>query len=624
MLNKYPLWKYLLIFSVIGIASIYASPVLFSEDPALQISGSDASATPDEQTLRKVKAVLTEQGSDAQVSQDKADTILIRFQDEHEREQIRNLLKQKLGDDFIVALSMAQNTPQWLQALGASPMNLGLDLRGGVHFLLEVDLSQTLEPHLKSSASAIRTSLREENLRYLGIETGTEELDIRFEDDEKRMAAISFLARNYPEFVIEKTSESGELFLNLRLTQQKLKEIRNYAISQNLSTLRNRVNELGVSEPIVQRQGANRIVVQLPGIQDTAAAKRIIGKTASLEFRLEDWENTGRSAIYGPVPIGSERFPFKEDRRPPVLVKSRVIVQGDRVIDARSGFDENSLPQVSIKLDGRGGKQMHAVTGKHIGKKMVVLFVEYKTQLREMMKDGKKVSVPVTTEDKYVINVATIQDALGYNFRITGLDNVAEAQELALLLRAGALAAPMYFVEERTVGPSLGAENIQAGMNSIIFGFALVMLFMVLYYKVFGLIANVALVLNLVLLIAIMSLLGATLTLPGMAGFVLLGGMAVDANVIIFSRIKEELANGESPQAAIAAGYDRAFSSIIDANLTTIAVAGVLFLMATGSVKGFAVTLAFGILSSLFTSILVTRALVNLIYGGRQLKTLKI
>lgn len=624
MINKYPLWKYCLILFIIVFAAIYASPVLFSEDPALQVSGRSATVVPNEATLRKITQVLNQYDIEGETAQDKAGAILIRFKDVNARDELKKVLSNELGEDYIVALNMAQNTPQWLQNLGASPMNLGLDLRGGVHFLLEVDVNQALDPHLKSYVSAFRTDLRKEDLKYRQAEIVGQGIQIRFDDEATRSAAASFLAKNYPEFISEPKIESADFLLDLQLSTLKLKEIKDYAITQNLSTLRNRVNELGVSEPIVQRQGANRIVVQLPGIQDTAAAKRIIGKTASLEFRLEDWENTGRSAIYGPVPIGAERFPFKEDRRPPVLVKNRVIVHGDRVIDARTGFDENGSPQVSIKLDSRGGKQMHATTSKHIGKNMVVIFVEFKTTLKEIMQNGELVKIPVTTEDKYVINVATIRDALGFNFRITGLDSTAESQELALLLRAGALAAPMYFVEERTVGPSLGAENIEDGLNAMIFGFLFVMAFMVFYYKMFGVIANVALILNLVLLIAIMSLLGATLTLPGMAGFVLLAGMAVDSNVIIFSRIKEELANGESPQAAIAAGYDRAFTSIIDSNLTTIAVAGVLFLMATGSVKGFAVTLAFGIISSLFTSIVVTRALVNLIYGGRQLKTLRI
>lgn len=624
MLNKYPLWKYLLIIFIVLLSAIYASPILFPEDPAIQVTGSNASINPDDTTQRKIKSVLAREQSSASIEAEKSGSLLIRFTSEAERERLKPEIKQALGDDFVVALNMAQNIPGWLMSLGARPMNLGLDLRGGVHFLLEVDLQSALEPHLKTYTAEIRSQLHEKNIRQKGVDILNQEMQIRFDDEQMRTEASGLILRNFPGLAVENAGTESELLLNVRLTEQKLKEIKDYAISQNLSTLRNRVNELGVSEPIVQRQGAGRIVVELPGIQDTAAAKRIIGKTASLEFRLVDWEYTGNSASYGPVPIGSERFPFKENRRPPVLVKNRIIVQGDRVIDARASFDEFGAPEVNIKLDSRGGKQMHAVTSKNIKRDMAVIFVEYKTKLKEVMKDGEKVQIPVSTEDKYVINVATIQDALGYNFRITGLDNVAESSELALLLRAGALAAPMYFVEERTVGPSLGAENIQAGLNSIVLGFVLVMAFMVFYYKVFGLIANVALVLNLVILVGIMSLIGATLTLPGMAGFVLLGGMAVDANVIIFSRIREELAKGESPQAAISSGYDRAFTAILDSNLTTIAVAGVLFIMATGSVKGFAVTLAFGIVSSLFTSIMVTRALVNLIYGGRQLDKLRI
>jgi len=624
MLNKYPLWKYLLIIFIIGLAAIYASPVLFSEDPALQVSGANASIVSDEKTLRRVKRLLNQHQIDSTNAQLKNKTILIRFENETIREDIKKKLAKSLGEDYIVALSSAQNTPEWLQGLGAKPMSLGLDLRGGVHFLLEVDVSKAIDPHLKSYASAIRSELRKEKIKYRKAEIQEQSIQLRFDDELTRDEAITFLARNFTEFAVTSSIDGESYFANLKLSTLKLKEIKDYAITQNLSTLRNRVNALGVSEPIVQRQGANRIIVELPGIQDTVAAKRIIGKTASLEFRMEDTKHTGRSAIFGPVPPGTERFSWKDDRNPPVLVKKRIIVKGDRVIDARSDFDENGQPQVSIKLDSRGGKQMHSTTIKNIGNNMVVIFVEFKTRLQEVMIDGELKETPITTEEKHVINVATIRDALGFNFRITGLDSLPESQELALLLRSGALAAPMYFVEERTVGPSLGAENIAAGLNSIIFGFVLVMVFMVVFYKIFGVIANIALILNLVLLVAIMSIIGATLTLPGMAGFVLLGGMAVDANVIIFSRIKEELAKGESPQAAISAGYDRAFTAIIDANVTTIAVAGVLFLMATGSVKGFAVTLAFGILSSLFTSIMVTRSLVNLIYGGRNIKTLKI
>lgn len=624
MQNQYPLWKYLLILSIIILAAIYASPVLFSKDPALQVTGASASIEIDERTIRRIKNGLTKENLSAEIESTDESSVLLRFKNVEDQARSKKVLKGLLGDKYIVAHSSALNTPDWLKEMGAKPMKLGLDLSGGIHFLLEVDVSAAIEPRLKSYRSIFIKDFRDNKLKSRAIEIDQQQLKIRFDDEATRDAVASHISRNYIEFNASNKLEDGNLFLVLSLTEQKLKEIRTYAINQNLTTLRNRVNELGVSEPLVQVQGANRIVVELPGIQDTAAAKRIIGRTASLEFRLEDWKHTGREAVSGPVPIGTERFPFKENRRPPVLVKKRVIVTGDRVVGAKMGFDENSLPEVSIKLDSRGGKQMHAVTRGHIGKKMAVIFVEYKTRVKEVMKDGEKVSIPITSEEKYVINVATIQSALGFNFRITGLDNVNEAQELALLLRSGALAAPMYFVEERTVGPSLGKENIASGLNSIMFGFAVVMIFMVVYYRVFGLIANIALSLNLVILIAIMSMLDAILTLPGMAGFVLLGGMAVDANVIIFSRIKEELAEGETPQAAIAAGYDRAFTAIIDANITTIAVAGVLFLLATGSVKGFAVTLAFGIVSSLFTSIVVTRALVNLVYGSRSLKTLRI
>jgi len=496
-------------------------------------------------------------------------------------------------------------------------MNLGLDLSGGVHFLLEVDMDTAMETRMDSYVDAVKDKLRENRLRYRRVSADTTGLVIAsFRNAESRDEASDLLRDEYREFTFDE--KDGEFFdVTLRLLDTKIVEIRDLAIEQNLNALRNRVNALGVSEPIVQRQGQNRIVVQLPGVQDSAEAKRIIGRTASLEFRLVDMKNDLRAAMAGRVPPGSELFPMKDDTRLPVLLEKRVIVSGDRVIGAQASYDENGLPQVNISLDGKGGKMMNRVTKDNVGNQMSVLFVEHKSRLVKVTIDGVQKERREKFLRKYVINVATIQSALGNSFRITGLDSPAESSELALLLRSGALAAPMYFVEERTVGPSLGLDNIRSGVMSFALGLALVVVFMIGFYKVFGVFAVIALSANLVLLTAAMSILGATLTLPGIAGMVLTIGMAVDANVLIFARIKEELANGLPTQQAIHSGYDRAFVAIIDANLTTFIVAVILYAIGTGPVKGFAVTLMLGILTSMFTAILGTRALVNLTYGGR-------
>lgn len=617
MLNKYPLWKNLLILSVLLLSCVFALPNLYPSDPVVQVSGASASVTVDDELLTQMKRALEQAGIPFLALEISNGSALARLSDSETQLKAKDSIRAELSSDYVVALNLAPTTPQWLRSLGASPMNLGLDLRGGVHFLLEVDMDKALEPRSLAYVEEIRDGLRAEGIRYRaarGLDQGN--IQIKFSEEAERDKGMTWLKTQFQEFLFQRSGSGENLYIDLQLAPAKLKEIQDYAVMQNLTALRNRVNELGVAEPLVQKQGTNRIVVELPGVQDTADAKRIIGRTASLEFRLEDYEHDSRAAASGLVPSGSELFAFKGyGGGAPVLVYKKVIVTGDRVVGAQSNFDENGQPMVSITLDGKGGKMMNRATRDNVGRRMAVIFVEHKED-------------PVSREryvEKYAINVATIQSALGHNFRITGLDNVPESKELALLLRAGALAAPMYFVEERTVGPSLGQENIDAGIMAVKLGFALVLLYMLALYKVFGLFANLALVMNVMVLIAVMSLIpGATLTLPGIAGIVLTVGMAVDANVLIFSRIKEELKNGLTPQAAINAGYERAFVTILDANITTLLVALVLFAAGTGPVKGFAITLSIGILTSMFTAIMGTRALVNAVYGGRPLKKIAI
>ncbi|MGB0733497.1 MAG: protein translocase subunit SecD, partial [Pontibacterium sp.] len=503
--------------------------------------------------------------------------------------------------------------PEWLSSIGAGPMKLGLDLRGGVHFLLEVDLPKAVAAKLENYTTEIKRALRENKLRYRNVsiqEDGS--LSAKFTKAEMRDEAITLLRETYPEFVVTDVDTDDGFYANVTLSEATIREIEEYALKQNLTTLRNRVNELGVAEPLVQRQGRNRIVVQLPGIQDTAAAKRIIGKTATLEFRLEALPTAPRAT--------TERHTFRNDQNRTANLEKAIIIKGDNVANAQSSFDENGQPQVNISLDALGGELMSDVTKNALQRRMAVLFVEHKVRTTYKNVDGEQVEVRNPYVEKHIISLATIQAVLGNSFRITGLDSPAESSELALLLRAGALAAPIYFVEERTVGPSLGEQNIELGVTSVQIGFALVLIFMAVYYRVFGLLANVALTLNLVLLVAIMSMLSATLTLPGIAGIVLTVGMAVDANVLIFARIKEELKAGLPVQSAIHAGFERAFTTIMDANVTTLLAALILFAMGTGPVKGFAITLSVGIITSMFTAIIVTRSLVNLVYGGRQVK----
>lgn len=613
-MNHYPLWKYLLILLIISFGAIYALPNLYAPDPAIQLSGQSGGVIIDEPVMSKVTAALTESGIEYFGEEANGENGLIRLKDREQQLPAKRVIQSALGGEYIVALNLAPTTPEWLANMGASPMKLGLDLSGGVHFLLEVNTEEAVEKRMETMAREVRSAMREEKLRYKSVKLVDKKTIVSiFNSEEDRDTGSSILRKNFREVSRQLSEENGLFVIRSELLESSIREIEDYALNQNLTTLRNRVNELGVSEPIVQRQGRNRVVVELPGVQDTAEAKRIIGKTANLEFRLEAAQGA----------ISREKFEFSDPARLPrdAYLERSIVITGDHVSDAKAEFDENGMPQVGISLDSDGGARMHRASRKNIGRRLGVLFIEYKTRKKDGVdENGEQVQVPERYVEKKIISLATIQSALGVSFRITGLDSPRESSELALLLRAGALAAPMYFVEERTIGPSLGAENVALGIKSVTIGMILVLSFMLIYYKVFGIFANIALSLNLVILVAAMSIMGATLTLPGIAGIVLTVGMAVDANVLIFSRIKEELANGLPPQSAINAGYDRAFVSIIDANLTTLIVAVILYAIGSGPVQGFAVTLSIGILTSMFTAIVGTRALVNLVFGGRNIK----
>ncbi len=618
MLNKYPLWKYLLIVAILSISFIYSAPNLFPDDPAIQVTGASSALQIEQADLDRATAALTAAGIEVKSAALETRGGLVRLLKRDDQLPAKEVVRKALGDEYVVALNLAATTPQWLRSLGASPMKLGLDLSGGVHFLLEVDMEKAITARIKVHESEVKTILRKERVRYRslpGIENG---IQLGFDDTATLNKARTLIRKDFADFEITVAERNDKPVLRLVLLPSKITEIREYSIKQNLTTVRNRVNELGVAEPLVQRQGANRIVVELPGVQDTAEAKRILGKTANLEFRLAAIADAPRST--------TEMYEFREEGRAPVALERSLIITGDQVTDAQASYDENGRPQVNIRLDGHGGELMNRATRNDIGRSMAVIFIEQRPTTRyvKQMVDGVEKEVPVQTfkEEKRVISLATIQSALGSQFRITGLDGQGESSELALLLRAGGLAAPMYFAEERTIGPSLGAENIQLGVQAALWGFLFVAIFIILIYKAFGVLATIALSLNMVNLLAMMSLLGATLTLPGIAGIVLTMGMAVDANVLIFSRIREEIANGMSVQRAIHEGFDKAYSAIVDGNLTTLLVGAILFAMGTGPIKGFAVTLSLGIVTSMFTAIMVTRAMVNLMYGGRDLKKL--
>ncbi|AYF32825.1 protein translocase subunit SecD [Vreelandella alkaliphila] len=615
MLNRYPLWKYLLILVVLVVGLIYSLPNLFPADPAIQVSDAQGDSL-DERQISRVEEALIDSDIGIKAIEETNGQWLIRLQSDDDQLDARDIAADVLGSDATVALNLADATPGWLQAFSASPMTLGLDLRGGVHFLLEVDMDAALTQRLEVNASAMRELLRGERIRYRNTTIDERSLSISFGSAEDRDTARRLISRDFPNFEYSNEGDGRASNLVMTLSDQTVNEIQDYAINQNLTTLRNRVNELGVAEPMVQRQGPSQIVVELPGVQDTVAAKRIVGATANLEFRLEARNDTPDTE--------TERLEFRNDPTRSAELMRDVIITGDSVSSASNSFDENGRPQVNINLDGTGGTLMNRATRTNIGRNMAVLFIEHKSEDRVEIdpETGEETIIREPYVERGLISLATIQSALGNSFRITGLDSPTEAAELALLLRSGSLAAPIYFVQERTIGPSLGAENIERGLLSVQIGLLLVVLFMLVRYKVFGVFANIALALNLTLLVAVMSMLGATLTLPGIAGIVLTLGMAVDANVLIFERIREELRNGMSIQQAIHAGYERAFTSIVDANITTLLVAVILFSIGTGPVKGFAVTLSIGILTSMFTALLVTRAMVNLTYGSKPVKKL--
>ena len=620
MLNRYSLWNNLLILCVAFFGLYYAAPNLYAPDPALQIGGASGSQSIDYQVLTRASEALQAADVDhfGEEIQPSGKTALIRLRRRDDQLRAQAILGRELGDAYIIALNLAPTTPEWLKRGGAQPMKLGLDLSGGVHFKLEVDVVAAKERRLETYESGIKRGLREARIRGL-VRLQGQRVGMSFLSEAVREDARKITAELYPELLLDRVDGVDKWELFAEVTDATMKEVVDYAVDQNLTTIRNRVNELGVSEPLVQKQGSNRIVVELPGIQDTAEAKRILGKVANLEFRLVAETNS-------PV-TERQRFEYRGDNRAGMTewLEREMIITGERVSNAAAGFDQNNQHNVSITLDGEGGMLMSRSTRNNIKRRMGVLFIERKYRTRyEQDENGEEVVVRVPYDEKKLLTAPVIQSALGASFQITGLDSPGEASELALMLRAGALAAPITFVEERTVGPSLGAENIALGVKSVQIGLALVVIFMVLYYRVFGVAAVVALTTNLVLLLAFMSLLGATLTLPGIAGIVLTVGMAVDANVLIFARIREELARRMSPQMAIDAGFERAVATILDANITTLIVAVILYAVGTGPIKGFAVTLSLGIITSMFTAILGTRALVNLIYGGRRVDSLSI
>ena len=608
-MKRYGTWKYLLILLVLGFGVLYSLPNLYAPDPAVQVSYSSSSQTADTFLANRVEEAIESENLEVKIELEN-DYVLVRTDSYQNQLRIKEILSRYLINDVVIALNLAPTTPGWLQGIGANPMKLGLDLRGGVHFLMQVDTDRALKNRQDGTLQDLRIRFREEKIRFSQAEIDEDSsIVMNFNSLNAKQKALDFVKDNYTQFDLP-TSSSEDTSLRLPLSELEIEQIESDAIDQNLTTLRNRVNELGVSEPIVQRQGKKRIVVQLPGIQDTAEAKNILGKTATLEFHLEAQMDTPRSR--------KTSYPYRNGLGAPAFLQDSIILGGDQVATAQATFDENGLPQVDITLDGEGGSKMARATRGNIGKKLGVLFVEQKTRtVYERDSDGNQIPIQESYEVKEIISLATIRAALGTTFRITGLDSPSESSELALLLRAGALAAPMTFVEERTVGPSLGADNIKAGIFSMELGLALVLGFILFYYRVFGIAASLALTFNIVLLVAIMSILSATLTLPGIAGIVLTVGMAVDANVLIFSRIREELERGRQPMDAIDAGYNRAFLTIWDANITTLIVAVILLSYGTGPVKGFAITLSIGIITSMFTAIMGTRAFVNLIYGSK-------
>ena len=632
---RYPAWKYLLILVVLVISTLYALPSLYPDEPAVQISGAKAGTQIDQSIVQKAEQILKAANISSHDNSFTNNAALLRLDSSEAQLKAKEVLRRDLGDDYVVALNLAPTTPEWLQKIGAKPMKLGLDLRGGVHFLLEVDMDKAISQRMETSATDLRRQFRDNKIKFNNLNLSNNTITIQFANNADRDAAADFLRRNSNEFTQQAVATATGATLKLNYTDARRQEIQSYAVNQNLTTLRNRINELGVAEALVQTQGNNRIVVELPGVQDTAEAKRVLGRTANLEFRLVADSNDQYIDPYTgkyngqPLPPGTEVFAYQSlDSGRQLLLNRNRILTGERVQNATSGFSQDSGgAEVNITLDSAGGKLMADATRNSVGKRMAVLFIENKQKISYVTdpQTGTQTEVRTPYTESVVINAATIQAVLGSQFRITGLDSPQEAAELALMLRAGALAAPMYFVEERVVGPSLGQENIDKGVLSVQIGFLLVAIWMIVFFRLFGLIANFALVFNLAMILTVMSWIGASLTLPGIAGIVITIGMAVDANVLICERIREEMLWGASPKQAIVAGYDRAYNTIFDSNLTTFIVAFILFAIGTGPIKGFAVTLMIGIICSMFTAITVTRAIVQLIYGKRRnLKKLSI
>jgi preprotein translocase subunit SecD len=627
-MNQYPIWKYLIILAVVVPGLLYAVPNLYGEDPGVQVVGV-RSYKADQDVLQSMLGALREAGIEwAQSSLDERG-IQMRFADTEIQLKAKDLLQLELGDNYTVALSLIPATPAWLTSIGGQPMYLGLDLRGGVHFLMEVDMDGAIRAAEERYVGDLRSALREAKVRYLTVRRqALGGVEIKFRDAEQLAKGQVLIDRDMPELQLQETERDGRPVLAVSLRPAQVDEVKKFALEQNMTALRNRVDELGVAEPVVQQQGDRRIVVQLPGVQDTAKAKEILGRTATLEIMMVDEEHYLPSALQGAIPAGSKLF--RARRGGQILLENRVVYSGDNIVDAAAGIDSRTGgPVVHITLDARGAAINQRVTGKNIGKRMAVVYIEVKSDVKRdaegnpvLDQSGAPVKVKKRVEE--VITAPVIRDQLGKRFQIEGLESITESRDLALLLRAGALAAPIEIIEERTVGPSLGKDNIAQGFQSVVIGFLLVLVFMVVYYRLFGAVACVALMLNLVLIVAVLSMFQATLTLPGVAGIVLTVGMAVDANVLIFERIREEIRNGNTPQASIHVGYDRALSTIVDANITTLIAAVVLFNFGTGPIKGFAITLSIGIITSMFTAIVGTRGVINLIYGGRRVSSLSI
>lgn len=614
MQNSYPLWKNLLILLIFLVSLVYALPNLYGEDPSVQISAVGGGQL-NEAQAQQIETEIKTGGVVGKGFEFKDGRVLARFSNTDEQLQVADLLRDKLGNAMTVALNLAPTTPAWLQAIGADAMYLGLDLRGGVHFLLEVDMDAAVKQAEERYIDDIRQALRAAKIRYLSVSKDAGFIKVKLNSPGDMASLRTVLDKDF-RGLDEGPEQSDQIWL--KISEREIKEIKKNAVAQNITTLRNRVNELGVAEPVIQQQGENRIVVQLPGVQDTARAKEILGTTATLEYRLVDVEHDVLQAVQGRVPVGSRLY--YEKNGAPILLDRRIIVTGDQIVDASSGMDQDGRPAVFVSLNGVGAAKMGKITQANIGKPMAVVFIEYKSETK--MVNGEKVRHKEKVEK--VISVATIQGVFSKRFQTTGLDGTQEARNLALLLRAGALAAPVDIVEERTVGPSLGQDNIDKGMLSFLVGFGLVVVFMAVYYRLFGMLANLALAFNVVIIVAVLSILQATLTLPGIAGIILTVGMSVDANVLIFERIKEELKNGNSTQSSIFVGYEKAWGTILDSNITTLLVAIMLFAFGAGSVKGFAVTLIIGIFSSMFTAINSSRMLVNWLYGNRRVEKLSI